>query len=81
MVLTIRVSVGERTTARASAVLGAAASATREGTETPAARSERASLEAASLAGSEEKPLALLEPLKPELRSRPERGPISGLVA
>jgi hypothetical protein len=43
---------------------------------TPAPRSERASFEAASLAGSEAKPLELVEPLKPELKASPESGPM-----
>jgi hypothetical protein len=42
----------------------------------PAPRSARASFEAASLAGSAEKPLALVEPLKPELKASPESGPM-----
>jgi hypothetical protein len=46
------------------------------GTPTPALRSEPASFFAASLAGSEEKPLALVEPLKPELKASPESGPM-----
>ena len=62
MVLTIRVRVGERTTATRSASAGVAASATWGGTATPLALSDRASFEAASLAGSEEKPLLLVEP-------------------
>ena len=63
---------------------GVAPSATWVGTVTPAPRSDRASFEAASLAGSAEKPLALVEPLKPELKARPERadvgaGPVAGV--
>ena len=42
----------------------------------PPALSARASFEAASLAGSEEKPLLLVAPAKPELKARPESGPM-----
>jgi hypothetical protein len=76
VVLTIRVRVGERTTAIALAAGGVAASATCGGIAMPAPRSARASFEAASLAGSAEKPLALVEPLKPELKASPESGPM-----
>ena len=68
--------VGERSIATRSASGGVGAIATWGGTATPPALSERASFEAASLAGSEEKPLLLLAPLKPELKARPESGPM-----
>ncbi len=68
--------MGERTTPIRLAPPGVFARATCAGTATPAARSERTSFEAASFAGSEEKPVELVEPLKPELKARPESGPM-----
>ena len=72
----MRSRVGERTSATRSAFGGVGRSAICVGSPIPALRSEPTSFAAASFAGSEEKPLALVEPLKPELKARPERGPM-----
>ena len=72
------VSVGERTSADPFGVRPASARARPAAGTCDAGRAaaSAASFVAASLAGSEEKPLALVEPLKPELKARPESGPM-----
>ncbi len=73
---TSSVSGADSISATRSALGGVTPKAIWAGIWIPAPRRERASLLAASFAGSEEKPLELLLPRKPALKERPERGPM-----
>jgi hypothetical protein len=80
-VLTISPIGGEWITATVLASAGVLASATTGLIMIPEWRRLLSSTVVASFAGSEEKWLELVLPAKPELKSRPESGPMYSLVA